>query len=99
MVKIEQQSYQIEGQQLAQFYMEQAGVGIAECVDVYLKEKRQKKKKEQINILLLCAKGNNSGDAYVVGRLLLKEGFKVSALEVLFEGERTNLCEKNYQKF
>jgi Uncharacterized conserved protein len=96
MVRIEKKSLS-EDSSLAEKYMECAGEKIfKEIKNIFKKENIQN---DPGSVLLLTGKGNNSGDAYVVGRLLLKEGFKVSALEVLFEGERTNLCEKNYQKF
>lgn len=44
--------------------------------------------------LLLCGRGNNAGDAFVVGRLLAQEGWQVKAL-LLLAGELSALARLN----
>ncbi len=47
---------------------------------------------------ILAGKGNNGGDAYVVARRLLQQGFTVQALQVL-PLEPTSLCRKQRRRF
>lgn len=75
-------------------FMEKAGEGIARVTEEYIKKNNLKK-----NILLLCAKGNNSGDAYVAGRYLLAKGYKVSALQTAPLHSCSPLCAKNHLLF
>ena len=99
MIKIEQQSFQEEGHGLAKIYMEKAGSSVAKFIDVYLKKKNMHKKKQQSHILLLCGKGNNSGDAYVCGRILCGLGYTVCALQIFPIQEASDLCQLNHKKF
>ncbi len=68
-------------------FMENAGRGIAEAVQRMVATFHLKPK-----ILLLAGKGNNGGDAYVAGRLLLAGGFPVEALALVPLEEGTSLC-------
>ena len=82
MKEVENQAYQQGASEEA--FMEQAGAGIAKGVKEY-----QQKNSLAKTILLLCAKGNNSGDAYVAGRYLLEDGFSVQALQSVSIDSRT----------
>lgn len=75
-------------------FMEQAGAGIARVVEDYLQKNHLQKK-----VLLLCAKGNNSGDAYVAGRYLIEAGCSVQALQSVPIETCSPLCIKNQQRF
>lgn len=92
MREVEAQAYQ-EGAS-EEIFMEQAGAGIAHVVEQYLQKNHLPKK-----ILLLCAKGNNSGDAYVAGRYLLEAGCSVQALQSVPIDSCSPLCIKNHQRF
>ncbi len=70
-------------------FMEQAGLGIANTL---LKTTHCKQ------ITLLVSKGNNSGDAYVTGRLLLQKGYQVVSIEIP-SSSRSPLCEKKRNAF
>ena len=56
-------------------FMNAAGVGIAEAIQRAVARYHLKPR-----ITLLCGSGNNGGDAYVAGRILLEGGFHVHAL-------------------
>lgn len=57
-------------------FMENAGYGIARAVQGFIEENGLGK-----DVLLLCGKGNNAGDAFVAGRFLINQGFNVFALQ------------------
>ena len=75
-------------------FMEQAGKGIAEATDYFVSKHKLSK-----NILLLCGKGNNGGDAYVAGTYLLKKNYNVTAFQVTSIDQATPLCKKKYKRF
>lgn len=75
-------------------FMEKAGAGIARITETYLHNKQLPKK-----VLLLCAKGNNSGDAFVAGKYLIESGCDVQALHPVPIEVCSPLCKKNYQRF
>lgn len=75
-------------------FMESAGQGIAETTIAYIHRKNLPK-----IALLLCAKGNNSGDAYVAGRYLKEAGWEVQALQSVPIESCSPLCIKNHQRF
>ncbi len=75
-------------------FMERAGAGIAAVVIDYLLSHQDKKR-----VLLLCGKGNNAGDAYVVGRHLLESNYHVTAIQVYSLDECSPLCQENYHRF
>ncbi len=56
--------------------MENAGRGAAECIFETLKEKRFKR------AVILCGKGNNGGDGYVIARHLKNMGATVSVVSL-----------------
>ncbi len=75
-------------------FMEQAGKGAAELVHEYCEAKKTVK-----HIILICGSGNNAGDAYVVGRYLLRKNYKVFAYQIDELKECTPLTQKNYSQF
>lgn len=91
MARIEKLCFASESTQVADSFMEQAGLGI------YLEAQNYRLAREPV--FLLCAKGNNSGDAYVVGRLLCACGTKVTALQVEPLGSATSLCQAKAKRF
>lgn len=92
MARIESVAYS-EGSKEERF-MEEAGKGVAREAALFC---------EQLGlghrILLLCGKGNNSGDAYVAGCHLLSSGFQVAALQPVPLSECSPLCQKNGERF
>ncbi len=75
-------------------FMEEAGKGIASRVDAFVSRSACAKE-----VVLLCGKGNNSGDAYVAGRYLLEQGYRVTAIQVKDIAESSQLCRKNHDRF
>ncbi len=75
-------------------FMEQAGRGIAICVQEFIQKCALEKR-----VTLLCGKGNNSGDAYVAGRYLLQQNYQVFALQVTPIEKSSPLCQKNHARF
>lgn len=90
---------QIEAQSIAagasqEEYMQQAGLGVACFVKDYLELHHRQKQ-----VLLLCGKGNNGGDAFTAGRILLEWGIEVSGLHVTPLTQCSPLCQKKAEGF
>ncbi len=92
MARIEALAYDA-GAQEADF-MEAAGRGVARCVTAFVDRNQFQK-----IAVLLCGKGNNSGDAYVAGCALLEEGYRVRAVQVKKITDSSPLCQKNHDRF
>jgi ADP-dependent NAD(P)H-hydrate dehydratase / NAD(P)H-hydrate epimerase len=90
MIRVEQLSYK-SNKDLPLKYMESAGKAIADYILNLNNKKFQ-------SLLLLCHKGNNSGDAYVCGRYLLEKKLKVASFRV-GEQKESNLCKLNHDLF
>lgn len=92
MARIEQLAYAKGASEEA--FMNQAGLGVAECV-------RQLIAKLHIKpyISLLCGHGNNAGDAYVAGALLLEGGFPVQAFSLAPLDQCSPLCQLQAKRF
>jgi hydroxyethylthiazole kinase-like uncharacterized protein yjeF len=75
-------------------FMDTAGAGIAEIIDFDIKQQNYKKE-----LTLLCGKGNNAGDAYVVGNILLSRGYTVTALHLAPLVTSSPLCQKHQKIF
>ena len=75
-------------------FMENAGYGIFLAIKEYIQ-------KHQLNsrILLLCGKGNNTGDGFVACSYLLDEGYDVWALQPVALEECSELCQINCKRF
>lgn len=92
MLKVEQDAYKNGASD--ETFMEQAGKGVAEAVQKFIQSKPIAK-----NILLLCGKGNNAGDAYVAGDYLIKAGYRVAAIQITSISTSSKLCQKNHARF
>ncbi len=92
MARIESLAYQ-EGAK-EEVFMENAGLGVAQKINSFCQDIRTEN-----NILLLCAKGNNSGDAYVAGVHLLSWGYHVTAVQIVPLDDCSPLCRKNHDRF
>ena len=71
-------------------YMERAGEGIAAFIESL---------EWDGEVTLLVGKGNNGGDAFVVGRLLCEKGVKVQAIAPFSAEETSPLSQKNRTLF
>ncbi len=78
----------------AKAFMDMAGKGVAEAVLTYCKEQSLQKR-----VTIIGGKGNNAGDAYVAGMLLLKQGFKVSAFQIAPFNKCSSLCTLHGEQF
>lgn len=78
----------------AEKFMDQAGSAIANIVQNYIEEKKLPKK-----VFLLAGKGNNAGDAYATGLVLLQKGFSVSALHLYSFEHCGPLCRAKAENF
>lgn len=92
MANMETQAYK-DGASESDF-MEEAGSGVALVVHDY-SERFQTDKR----VILLCGKGNNTGDTYVAGLHLLHLDYEVLALQIAPFDECTRLCKENYRRF
>lgn len=92
MVRIERLAY-AAGASEAHF-MDRAGEGVAHYVEEFIRHHRR-----QEQVLLLCGKGNNAGDALVAGRLLLQKGVEVTALFCCALDTCSPLCKDNAHRF
>jgi len=95
MARVEALSYSKHGKDQELKFMEAAGQAIANFVLLNLQAELGPKKE----IILLCGKGNNAGDAYVAGRYLQEQGFSVTALQVFDSGTVSHLTQANMEKF
>lgn len=92
MARIEQLAYQ-RGASEEQFML-RAGEGIAEATQRSVGRYHLKP-----NICLLCGRGNNGGDAYVAGAILIEGGFHVTAISLAPLKETTLLSQKQSHRF
>lgn len=75
-------------------FMNRAGQGIAEHAQGFIGRYHLKP-----HIILLCGKGNNGGDAYVAGKILLDGGFDVRALSLSAFDVCSPLCQLQNTRF
>ncbi len=75
-------------------FMEEAGSGVALVVHDFVENNDLER-----NIILLCGKGNNGGDAYVAGVHLLHLEYEVMAIQAHPIEECSSLCKINYERF
>lgn len=75
-------------------FMEEAGSGVALVVHEYAEQHNLPKQ-----IVLLCGKGNNAGDAYVAGVYLLHLEYTVVAFQLFPPDDCSLLCRQNYERF
>lgn len=88
MARVEKKS--IEAGCSGEEYMETAGLGIANWVEECAVDRE---------VTLLVGKGNNGGDAFVAGCLLLERGLAVKAVHLFAAGECSELCQKHRTRF
>lgn len=75
-------------------FMNRAGSGVAESVRRAIEKYHLKPR-----IILLCGHGNNAGDAYVAGTLLLAGGFLVKAMSLSPFEKFSPLCKLQSTRF
>jgi len=92
MVRIEALSIQ-EGAS-SESYMLKAGQGIAKKIADFIKKHHLTKE-----VTLLVGKGNNGGDAFVAGTLLLQQGHHVDAYHLFPMQGSSHLCQKHRIRF
>lgn len=92
MSEIESEAY--KGGSLEKDFMEEAGSGVALVVHDYVEKNSLEKQ-----VILLCGKGNNAGDAYVAGYHLIFFDYDVIALQTFPLEECTPLCKENQKRF
>ncbi|WP_194847029.1 NAD(P)H-hydrate dehydratase [Candidatus Neptunochlamydia vexilliferae] len=92
MARVERAS--IEAGASGEAYMLKAGEGIASRVEQFIKQKDLERR-----VTLLVGKGNNGGDAFVAGTLLLGKGFVVEAYQGVSLEEASPLCQKQGKLF
>ncbi len=71
--------------------MERAGAAVAKEV-MHLCKKGSR-------VLVFCGSGNNGGDGYAAGKLLLENGYSVHAVDVFGKGQRTEEGRAAYKAF
>jgi hydroxyethylthiazole kinase-like uncharacterized protein yjeF len=75
-------------------FMDKAAKGIAQAAKEFIEVHHLPKR-----ILLVTGKGNNAGDAYTAGALLLAEGFFVQAMQAFPLKECSPLCRERHDRF
>lgn len=75
-------------------FMDNAGRNLAMAVKEFAGEANKMNE-----VILLCGKGNNGGDAFVAGCCLLEQGFSVSAVQLASLDECSPLCRLNHTRF
>lgn len=75
-------------------FMEEAGSGVGLVVHEFVEELGLERQ-----VLLLCGKGNNAGDAYVAGIHLLHLDYHVHAYQLFPLDQCSPLCRENAQRF
>ncbi len=75
-------------------FMDKAASGIALITEQFIEKNNLPKK-----IILLTGKGNNGGDAYTAGALLLEQGFSVLAISAFPLKDCTPLCRERHDRF
>jgi len=92
MSTLESQAYR-DGSSESDF-MEEAGSGVALVAYDYAERHELNR-----NVILLCGKGNNAGDAYVAGIHLLHLEYEVFAIQVISISECSPLCKQSHERF
>lgn len=92
MADLEQQAYR-DGASESDF-MEEAGSGVGLVVHEFAERYGIERQ-----VILLCGKGNNAGDAYVAGVHLLHLDYHVHAYQLYPLNECSKLCRENAERF
>src|SRR3990167_6750464 len=83
-----------EGDATADEYMERAAQGIFSRVLEYIRNGRFGS-----DVVLLCGKGNKSGDAYSVGKLLVESGCEVTSFQITDLSKSSPFCQEHAKAF
>lgn len=75
-------------------FMEEAGSGVGLVVHEFVERYGL-----EHQVILLCGKGNNAGDAYVAGIHLLHLDYHVHAFQLFPMSESSSLCQENAARF
>lgn len=75
-------------------FMDKAAEGIARAAQAFIEMHHLPKR-----ILLVTGKGNNAGDAYTAGALLLTKGFFVQAVQAFPLKECSPLCRERHDRY
>lgn len=75
-------------------FMDEAGAGVALVIHDYIIRNGLDRQ-----VVLLCAKGNNSGDAYVAGQELLEMDYAVLAMQIAPIDTCSPLCQEQHRRF
>lgn len=94
MARIEKIAYASNSNASPREYMINAGKGIAEAVEDFILLNALEKE-----VTILIGKGNNGGDAYAAGSILLGKGFTVTAIQLFSIDQCTSLCQEQNQHF
>ena len=92
MRRIEERAFELG--YLAIDFMNAAGKKIAQEIERFIQKQHLPK-----HISLVVGKGNNGGDAYTAGSLLLLKGFSVRALTPFSLNESSSLCREKAKHF
>lgn len=75
-------------------FMQQAGASVASEVEAFIRERKLPKE-----VLLFAGRGNNAGDGFAAGALLVKKGYIVVAYAIYPLERFSVLCRKMYEVF
>ncbi len=75
-------------------YMQRAAIGIFTLAQAYIAEHFL-----EPHVILLCARGNNSGDAYTVGERFLEKDIDVTAFQIAPLEGSSELCQMHAKYF
>ena len=92
MIRIERESLERGGRE--ENYMLRAGEGVAKRAEALIRKEGYSK-----TITLLVGKGNNGGDAFAAGAILLKKGYRVQGYHSVESTESCPLCRKQEHAF
>lgn len=74
--------------------MDKAAEGIARFIEAFVQDQDLPRQ-----VLMMVGKGNNGGDAYTAGLLLLKQGFSVLAYSPFPLSDLSPLCKERHDRF
>lgn len=75
-------------------FMQQAGSSVAEQVEKFIQERKLPKE-----ILLFAGRGNNAGDGFAAGAILVAKGYSVIAYSIYPIEQFSALCRNMYENF
>ena len=75
-------------------FMQQAGISVAMEVEKFIQEKKLNKE-----VLLFAGRGNNAGDGFAAGAVLIEKGYSVIAYPIYRIEQFSSLCRNMYENF